>query len=158
MKLRVVPLTFREANRLVSDLHRHHLPVVGHRFSIGLVDDGGVVRGCAIVGRPVARAVPVERTAEVTRVATDGTANACSMLLGAAARAAKAMGFDTIQTYTLEEESGSSLRAAGWKATAVTKGREWKHTAGSRRTDQPNGPKVRWECVLNEPAPERVEQ
>jgi hypothetical protein len=87
-------------------------------------------------------------TAEVTRLATDGTKNACSILYAAAARACKAMGFSRIQTYILQDELGTSLKASGWVKVADTFGREWKHTAGPRRTDQPNGSKQRWEKAL----------
>jgi hypothetical protein len=36
-------------------------------------------------------------------------------LLGAVARACKAMGFERIQSFTLQSETGVSLRAAGWR-------------------------------------------
>lgn len=61
--------------------------------------------------------------AEVSRLATDGTRNACSILYAAAARACDAMGFDSIQTYTLPEEGGASLRAAGWTCEGEAGGR-----------------------------------
>ena len=54
-------------------------------------------------------------TLEVTRLCTDGTKNACSFLYGKAARAAFALGYRRIGTYTLPDEGGASLRAAGWK-------------------------------------------
>jgi hypothetical protein len=38
-----VPLTLKQANTLVDRLHRHHKPVVGHRFSIGAEVDGNLV-------------------------------------------------------------------------------------------------------------------
>ena len=52
--LEVVPMTLKEANAFVEQNHRHHGPVVGHKFSIGL-SDGDKIVGVAIVGRPVAR-------------------------------------------------------------------------------------------------------
>src|SRR5438067_820085 len=112
--LAVVPLTLAEANAFVARRHRHHMPVVGHRFSLGAIDGDGVLVGCAIVGRPVARGFDWRRVCEVTRVCTDGTRNAPSLLYGACARAAAAMGYERIITYTLESEPGTSLRAAGW--------------------------------------------
>ena len=147
--MRVVPLTLKQANQLVADLHRHHKPVVGHRFSIGVEVDGKLVGAC-IVGRPVARYCDQNMTAEVTRVVTDGTINACSMLYGAAARACKAMGYTKIQTYTLIDELGTTLKASGWIREAVTQGGQWTHTHGkTRRTDQPTSAKVRWARYLN---------
>ena len=99
-----------------------------------------------MIGRPVARLAGHPRdVAEVTRVATDGAANACSILLGAAARAAKALGFRRIQTYTLPEEGGASLRASGWIEEGLAGGGQWRHTDGkARRTDQPTFVKTRW--------------
>jgi hypothetical protein len=150
VSLTVVPLELSEANAAVSAWHRHHVPVVGHRFSLGCVDDDGVLHGAAIFGRPVARLTPDRDVLEVARVATDGTYNACSILLGAGARAAKALGFRRIQTFTLPEEGGASLRAVGWRNEGDAGGGHWQHTDGRpRRTDQPIGVKTRWVCDLS---------
>jgi hypothetical protein len=112
--LEVVPVTLAAANAFVASLHRHNKPVTGHRFSVG-VAMGGQLVGVAIVGRPVAPALDDGRAAEITRVCTDGTRNAASKLYGAARRAALALGYGPIYTYTLPEEGGASLRAAGFK-------------------------------------------
>lgn len=154
MKLIVVPVELKEANEFIEVIHRHHKPVVGHRFSIGCVDESGTLHGVCIVGRPVARLAGLPRdVAEVTRLATDGTYNACSMLYSAAARACKAMGFQRIQTYTLPIEGGSSLRASGWKDEGDAGGGQWKHTDGKpRRTDQPTDVKTRWALTFNRPS------
>jgi len=152
--MRVVPLTLAQANDLVGRLHRHHKPVQGHRFSLGLEVDGEVV-GAAIVGRPVARGVPAYSVAEVTRLVTDGTRNACSALYGACARVAREMGFDVIQTYILDSETWTSLRASGWELDGHTAGGDWNHSkayAGKRRTDQPQEPKQRWVKLLRNEA------
>ena len=142
----VVPIELREANEFIAAMHRHHAPAIGHRFSLGCCDDTGLLRGVCVVGRPVARLAGHPRdVAEVTRLATDGTYNACSILYAAAARAAKAMGFRRIQTYTLPSEGGASLRASGWKDEGSAGGGQWKHTDGRpRRTDQPTDIKTRW--------------
>ena len=143
--LHVVPLDLSEGNAVVRAWHRHHQPVVGHRFTIGCVDQDGAIHGVCIVGRPVARLAGSPRDiAEVTRVATDGTPNACSILYGGAARAAKAMGFRRIQTYTLPEEGGASLRAAGWVNEGPTGGGDWNRKGRVSRTDQPMDVKTRW--------------
>lgn len=135
---------------MIAAWHRHHKPVVGHRFSLGCVDDLGVIHGVCVVGRPVARLAGDPRDVlEVTRVATDGTRNACSILYGAAARVGRAMGYLRIQTYTLPWESGSSLRGAGWVCEGESGGGQWKHTDGKpRRTDQPVDKKMRWALSL----------
>jgi hypothetical protein len=148
--LKVIPLTLKQANELVASLHRHHKPAQGHRFSIGCEDETGV-HGAAICGRPVARGCDPYKTLEVVRLVTDGTFNACSILYGAAARAAKAMGFERIQTYLLEEESATSVKASGWQFETWTAGGDWNHSkanVGTRRTDQPMGRKQRWGRVL----------
>lgn len=152
MSLHVIPLELREANALVEKLHRHHKRCQGHRFSLGVVDENGVLHGAAIVGRPVARNAGLPRDVlEVTRLVTDGTSNACSMLYAAAARAGKAIGYRRIQTYILESEPGVSLKAAGWKDEGPAGGGQWKHTDGKpRRTDQPTETKRRWALALNE--------
>lgn len=114
-RLHVVPLTLRAANAFVAEHHRHHKPARGHRFSLGVADDDGVLHGVAIVGRPVARHYDDGLTAEVNRTCTDGTANANSALYGAAWRVARELGFTRLITYTQDGESGASLRGAGWK-------------------------------------------
>jgi hypothetical protein len=117
-RLTVVPVTFETACGFVAMWHRHHRPPVGHKFSIGLVDLAGVLVGVAIVGRPVARHFDDGSTLEVTRVATDGTQNANSALYAACWRAAKALGYRCLISYTQADESGASLRAAGWRVIA----------------------------------------
>lgn len=150
--LRLLPLTLKQANEMIAALHRHHKPVVGHRFSIGVEDvKRGQVVGVAVVGRPVGRMIDQYRVAEVTRLVTDGTKNACSCLYSAAARAAEAMGFDFIQTYILAEEPGTSLKASGWVHDGNTSGGNWNHgQRKGRREDQPMGPKQRWRKVFRE--------
>jgi hypothetical protein len=151
MSLYIVPLELKEANDFVNRLHRHHKPVVGHRFSIGCIDDQQTLRGVCIVGRPVARLAGLPRDVlEVTRLCTDGTRNACSILYAAAANAGKAMGYKRIQTYTLPVEGGASLKASGWTCEGAAGGGQWKHTDGkSRRTDQPTDVKMRWSKSLS---------
>jgi hypothetical protein len=115
VSLRIVPVDLQTANDFVRRLHRHSRPVVGHKFAVGVEDADGVLHGVAILGRPVARLLDDGKAAEITRLCTDGTRNACSMLYGAARRAARAMGHAPIYTYTLPDEGGASLRAAGFR-------------------------------------------
>lgn len=119
MTLAIVPVTFRQASAFVADRHRHHAPPRGCRFVLGVArDDTGELVGVAMVGRPVARAYDDGFTVEVNRTCTDGTPNANSALYGAAWRAAKALGYRRLVTYTQAGESGASLRAAGWRVVA----------------------------------------
>lgn len=153
-RLTIVPMTLAEANAFVDQEHRHHGPSVGHKFSIGVVDEDGRLRGVAIAGRPKARALSQSKVLEVTRLATDGCENACSALYGAMARTAAAMGYErhNVITYTLASESGTSLRAAGWVAVGEVKGRSWD-TPSRRRTDShPTVDKVRWQAASSQGA------
>lgn len=144
--LSVFPMTLKAANELVRTIHRHHQPVVGYKFAIGAFDrrTGNTV-GAAIVGRPVARMTDAEIVAEVTRLVTDGHKNACSLLYSACARVAKEMGYLHIQTFLLEDEPATSVKAAGWKFEGMTNGGTWNRLSrGNRREDQPMGRKQRW--------------
>ena len=123
--LTLTPVSLAEANAFVAQHHRHHKPVTGHKFSIGCTAEGRLV-GVAIVSRYLDNGL----TLEVNRLCTDGTKNACSMLYAAAWRAARAMGYEKIITYTLDTESGASLRAAGWTCAGLAGGKRW---TGSRR-------------------------
>lgn len=146
MGLTVIPLPLDEANAFVMEHHRHHGPVVGAKFSLG-VAKGERVCGVAIVGRPVARALDDGLTLEVTRVATDGTRNAASALYGAARRAAFALGYRKLVTYTLTTEPGTSLRAAGWRVVGAVNGRSWSCASRPRVDKHPTQDKLRWEAV-----------
>lgn len=145
-EMKAMRVELKEANDFVAKHHRHHKPVAGHRFSIGAEHDGKLV-GCVIVGRPVARQSCQKTIAEVTRLVTDGTPNACSFLYAQAARAAKELGFASIQTFILPSESGVSLKASGWICLGETKLGCWQ-TRNGRRTDQPDGRKVKWQKKL----------
>lgn len=127
--LALIPVTLAAANAFVAQHHRTHKPVRGHKFSIGCTAGGQLV-GVAIIGRPVSRHLDDGLTLEVNRLCTDGTKNACSMLYAAAWRAARAIGYKKIITYTLDTESGVSLRAAGWKCAGLAGGKRW---TGNRR-------------------------
>jgi hypothetical protein len=147
-RLCVAPITITAAREWVARHHRHNQPPQGALFAVAVVDAEGQTRGVALVGRPVARALQDGRTAEVTRVCTDGTPNACSMLYGACKRAAFALGYTRLFTYTLQEEPGSSLRASGWTADAYLRARPTWSCPSRPRTqidaERPPGPKVRW--------------
>ncbi len=130
MSLRGVPATLERANSFVAHVHRHMGPVQKPLFSVG-VADGATVHGVAVCGRPVARSLDDGLTAEVLRVATDGTRNACSFLYGASWRAAKAIGYTRMVTYTQGEEAGRSVAAAGWlPEPAAGGGRGWGNRPG----------------------------
>jgi hypothetical protein len=143
----LIPIELAEANAFVMKVHRHHGPVVGHKFSLGAVKDDKVV-GVAVVGRPVARMRDDGLTLEVTRLATDGTRNACSFLYGACARAASALGFKRIGTYILASENGATLKASGWRLVGETPGRSWSVPSRPRVDKHPLQKKLLFEADL----------
>lgn len=147
MKLRHTRISLADANAFVAANHRHHKPVVGHLFSLGAVLDDQLV-GVAIVGRPVARMRDDRKTAEVTRLCTDGTRNACSFLYGASAKAAFALGFERIGTYLLATENGASVKAAGWRLIGQTKGGSWNCPSRPRTDKAPTIKKLLFETTL----------
>lgn len=155
-RLRLMPVSLRMANAFVSEHHRHHRPVQGGKFSlaVGLDESKGGetaslgIVGVVIVGRPVSRHLDDGWTLEVTRLCTDGTPNACSKLYAAACKAARALGYTRLITYTLPAEGGASLRAAGWRLIGLRGGGNWNRSRRSRQdTPEPlRGPKLLWEA------------
>lgn len=146
MRLELVRIDLAEANAFVAAHHRHHIPVIGHVFSIGAALDGTIV-GVPIVGRPVARMRDDGETAEVTRLCTNGTRNACSFLYGASARAAFALGFKRIGTYILASEPGTSLAAANWRMVGETSGGSWSRGNRPRVDKHPTQAKLLFETT-----------
>lgn len=149
MSLYAVPIFISEACEFVSNFHRHNKPPQGGLFAVG-VSNGEKMIGVAIVGRPVARALDDGQTVEVVRccVLDDSPKGACSFLYARCWQAAKALGWKKLITYTLQSESGASLRGAGWRVVAELKpsdpsrwqnrpGREWQAVVGQA--------KLRWE-------------
>lgn len=147
MRLSIMPCELADANALVRQWHRHHGAVVGHKFSLACVGEDGAIHGVAIVGRPVARMLDDGLVLEVTRVATDGTPNACSCLYGAARRAAFALGYRRLITYTLDREPGTSLIGAGWRCVGEVVGRSWDCPSRPRVDHYPLQGKLRWEVT-----------
>lgn len=144
--LTITPMTIKAAIVFVREHHRHSKAPVGGLFAVG-VADGGELVGVGIAGRPVARMLCDGRTIEIIRVCTLGALNACSMIYGALCRAAKALGYRRIVTYTLASEQGASLRASGFVVTGSVEAQEW---------DRPSRPRlpglvterVRWERAV----------
>lgn len=122
--MKIIPMTFREANIFVGKYHRHNNPTVGCKFCIGVMC-GNQLHGVAICGRPVSRHLDNGYTLEICRVCTDGTRNACSKLYGACCRIAKEMGYRRVITYILESENGSSVKAANFVYDGEAGGKKW---------------------------------
>lgn len=147
MSLALCPCTLREAHTFVARYHRHHGAPQGGLFAVAASDDDDVV-GVAIVGRPVARMLADGYTAEVTRLCVlDGARNAPSLLYAACWRAARALGYRRLVTYTLPTESGASLRGAGWRLIGSAGGGSWSRKERPRVDMHPTQGKLRWEAI-----------
>ena len=139
------PLRRVEALGFIAQHHRHHLPPVGYLWAIGAEVDGEL-RGVVTVGRPVARHLDDGWTAEVTRCCTDSTPHVASKLYAAAWRAARAMGYRRLISYTLATEAVTSLRAAGYRALYQTEPRSWDRPNRPRTDKHPTSAKTCWEA------------
>lgn len=148
--MELCPVTLNEAKQFITKHHRHNMPPQGHKFSIGLTDNDALI-GVCVVGRPIARYNDDGCTAEVTRCCVlEGYRNANSKLYAAAWRAARAMGYQRIITYTLPIESGESLRGAGYQMIGMTqasgsKGWDAPTRPRNKKEKYPEGQKYKWE-------------
>lgn len=148
MTLELQPISYQEACEFILRYHSHHLPPQGWKFGLA-VNDGEQVVGVVTVGRPVARMLDDGWTLEVTRCCTDSTPHVASKLYAAAWRAVRALGYRRLVTYTLMEETGTSLKAAGWRVIGKTKGSNWNCKSRPRVYKYPTGPKTLWEAVIS---------
>lgn len=148
------PITLKEANAFVAEFHRHAEPVRGSRFQLCVMEtDCGPIVGVVIVGRPVARALQDGWTSEINRLCVRPGApkGACSFLYGRAWRVWQQMGGRRMLTYTLADETGASLRGAGWKVIGENRGRgleAWQRSEpGQHRRHRPiyEADKLLWE-------------
>lgn len=141
--LSIRPIHISEAKEYIKQYHRHNIPPVGGKFAVSCYDDDRLC-GVAICGRPVSRHLDNGTTLEVYRCCTDGTYNSCSKLYGACARIARDMGYIQIITYTLESESGASLRASGFTCLGNAGGTEWTGTRKRAYYIAPKEMKNKW--------------
>ena len=141
-------IELKDANAYVTERHRHHKAVRGHRFSLACYENGRLC-GVAIVGRPRSRRIDQRMTVEVLRLCTDGTRNACSKLYGACRRAARALGYSRLITYILDGEKGKSLLASGFSYCYKSKGGSWNQPGRPRTDKAPVCPKHLYEIILN---------
>ncbi len=147
MNYKFIPISLKTANEFVAKHHRHNKPVVGHKFSIGLIaENGGGLIGVGIAGRPVARLLDDGKTLEVLRVCVmPGYPNAGSMIYGRLVKIARLFGFEKIITYTLAKESGATMRAIGAVQEAKVKGHKWNCPSRARNSqDVYSEEKIRW--------------
>lgn len=146
MTLNLQPITQSEAKAFIRRHHRHNAdPPPGWVFGIAL-NNGHDVVAVAMVGRPVSRHLDDGVTLEVNRCCSDGHRNACSKLYAAAWRATKALGYRRLVTYTLQSESGSSLRAAGWRILYAISGHSWDRPSRPRVDKHTIADRLLWEA------------
>lgn len=158
-KLNLAPIDFDQACEFVSRHHRHHLPPVGHKFSLAAMRDGEI-EGVVIVGRPVSRHRQDGFTLEVTRLCVREDAprvvdrngverggGACAFLYRAAAKAAFALGYRRIGTYVLEREGGHSVAVANWKEVGRAGGGSWSVPSRPRVDKHPTERKILFELM-----------
>lgn len=153
-KLEIQEIRLRDAGAFVNLYHRHLAGPVGHLFSLGCTIDGVLV-GAAVVGRPVSRYLDDGSSVEITRVASSGVPNVCSKLLGAARREAQRRGYARVLTYTLSDEPGTSLRAAGFVCEGPAGGGKWSRRGRRRADRQPTQLKMRWSSPCADPRARR---
>lgn len=155
-KYKIRPIPLKLAKEFVNQHHRHHKAPVGWKFGAGLyIEDE--LRGVILAGRPVARHNDDGYTLEVTRACTLGDSNAVSALYGAIRKAAKALGYNRLLTYTLDEEPGTSLRASGWTFSHTVEGRSWSSPSRPRVDKHPTVDKKAWVINLREDEERDVE-
>lgn len=150
--LELRPIKRDDGDPFIRRHHRHHDVPVGAIWRHAVHDDNGVLRGVAVVGRPVARALDDGLTVEVTRMCTVEAPNADSMLYGAARRSAESKGYRRGLTYLLASEwdrfdgdrrtGGAGARAAGYRFLWRVKGREWSCKSRPRAGSHPAEDKV----------------
>jgi hypothetical protein len=153
--MKLVPVTLDEAKQFVRHNHRHNKAPVSWKFGVGLAVDEQLV-GVAMAGRPVGRGLDKPGNVEITRVCVKETRNANSRLYGAILRAAAALGYSMAYTYTLQSESGASLKATGWEIDEALEARPTWDCPARRRTQtnmfgeeqRPAEAKIRWKHPL----------
>lgn len=149
--MNLCPVTQLDAQEFIYAHHRHHPDAPwGITFVIGVEDDGGELCGVIQVGRPAARHLADGVTLEVRRSCVKDAPHANSMLYAAAWRAAKALGYSRLITYTEAGETGASLRAAGWRVIAERPARgSWAQSSVKRKRRSEKGGVARtlWEAV-----------
>lgn len=147
MKLSIVPIFQKEAFAFIEQMHRHHRKPVGSVFQLA-ASNGEKIVGVAVIGRPNGRHQQDGFTLEVTRLCTDGTKNACSILYAAAWRTARELGYRKLITYILNTEPGTSLKASGWKLIGERGGGSWSVPSRPRVDKHPTQKKLLFEVTI----------
>lgn len=153
--LHTVPISLRQAQQFIKVHHRHNRPPRGCKVCVGIQSDLHITLiGVLVIGRPIARAYQDGVTAEVTRTCVIDCKNANSFCYGVARKIVRLLGYRRLITYTREGESGTSLKAAGFKMIATRPPRQnWANSSvklrGLRNADEEeNVTRYLWEVLL----------
>lgn len=148
-ELKICPISLKEAQQYIRKHHRHCGPPKFHKFSVALVvagEDEPV--GIAVASTPKARVQMDGKTLEINRVCSDVRyADVCSKLYSLVVKAGRNMGYCRFLTYTLAEEDGVGIKAAGFRLDGMTENapQGWNSQSRPRCTEKyPDGPKKRW--------------
>jgi hypothetical protein len=118
------PITIKQANEFIKMYHRHNRPTTNNcgRWAIAAIKDDEIF-GVLIAGNPVSATYMDGYTIELTRICVkeDAPMGTCSFLISKSCMIWKIMGGRKMITYTLDSESGASLRGAGWEQMGVVK-------------------------------------
>ncbi|MEZ0076234.1 XF1762 family protein [Planotetraspora sp. GP83] len=140
-RLVISPVAIQTARAFTAWTHRYLTPPISAEFVIGVQNSDATLVGVVFVDRPDCWVFDDGGTAEIVCLSTDGTPNACSALLGAAWRAARAKGYRRLIAHTRVDEPGTSLLAAGFRLVPRTL--TWQ--AYSRSTQGDDTARVLWE-------------
>lgn len=147
--LKIAPITLRKANEFVTEHHRHNKRCAGCKFSLAALYNDKIV-GVLIAGRPVSRKLDDTYTLEINRVCVldDAPKGTCSFLYAKARKVWFSMGGKHVITYTIDSESGASLRGADFKkeavATPVKKGKGWTNRENRVWQEVQANSRIRW--------------
>lgn len=119
------PITIKAANEFIKTFHRHHRPTIRNtgRWALAALDNNNEMVGVVIAGNPISPNYMDGYTIELTRlcVREKSPKGTCSFLLGKCCCIWRSMGGKKVITYTLESESGASLKGAGWTLAGTVK-------------------------------------
>ena len=121
----VKPISIKQANEFIKKFHRHHRPTIRNtgRWALAATDIKQNIVGVVIASSPVSATLMDGYTLELTRlcVKEDAPKGTCSFLLSRCCTIWRSMGGSKVITYTLDSESGASLKGAGWKLAGKVK-------------------------------------
>ena len=157
MSLRLRPWTVKRETAIAFNLIHRKLPRVQGAMWCVSIRDGNEIVGMALVGWPSQEQTTdeIDHLRVLRCTVKEGVKNGCSMLYGACWRAARAMGVESMDTFTHLDEPGTSLRAAGWIEDGLTDGGEHARKSRPRAPAIDPRPKRRWWAPGSKKAPAR---